>query len=195
MVDFHGRIEIVDSPQKVRKALAELAAESVVGFDTETRPNFRKGQNNQVALIQMATATRSYLFRICRTGLMPEIIEFMENPSVTKVGLSLKDDFHNLHKLAEFTPASFVELQSMVHEYSITDASLQKIYAILFGRRISKGQRLSNWEASELTPAQSQYASIDSWACLMIYNYLRSGQFVPEASPYIVHPSETVSES
>lgn len=190
-VDFKGEIEVIDTPEKVRQAIDILSRESLVGFDTETRPNFHKGQNHQVALIQISTATKSYLFRICATGLMPEIIALIENESITKVGLSLKDDFHMLHKLQLFDPKSFIELQQMVKDYNITDASLQKIFGIVFGQRISKGQRLSNWEAPQLAPAQQLYAAIDAWACLKIYNYLKSGKFNPLNSPYITAPEET----
>ena len=112
---------------------------------------------------------------------------------MTKIGLSLKDDFHNLHKFAEFHPEGFVELQEMVRAYAITDASLQKIFGILFGHRISKGQRLTNWEAEALTQAQQTYAAIDAWACLQIYHKLTSGQFDPESSPYKVMRTPTES--
>lgn len=187
-VDFHERITLVDTPEKLRKAVAFLNDRSIVGFDTETRPNFRKGQNHQVSLIQIATDTISFLFRINHTGFMNELREFLENPGITKIGLSLKDDFHNLRKIIEFEPQGFIELQDMVHNYRITDASLQKIYGILFGQRISKGQRLTNWEALELTPAQQQYAALDAWACLHIYRHLTAGNFNPEESIFKVYP-------
>ena len=125
---------------------------------------------------------------------MPEITAFMENPEITKIGLSLKDDFHNLHKISEFNPEGFIELQQMVRDYRISDSSLQKIYGILFDQRISKGQRLSNWEASELTEAQQRYAAIDAWACLEIYNRLSTGEFDPVESPYKVYPEPELKE-
>lgn len=191
LVEFADPITIIDTPAHAREVLARLSSEPIVGFDTETRPNFRKGQNHQVALIQISIPGESYLFRICRFGLIREMIDFFENPDVTKIGLSLKDDFHNLHKYAEFMPAGFIELQQMVKDYAITDTSLQKIFGILFGERISKGQRLSNWEAESLSPAQQHYAAIDSWACLKIYNHLLSGAFNPAESPYKVYPQST----
>lgn len=187
-VDFNGEIEVIDTPEKVSPAIQRLSQETIVGFDTETRPNFRKGQNHQVALIQISTLEKSYLFRICATGLMPEIISLIEDANIMKVGLSLKDDFHMLNKINQLEPQNFVELQQLVKEYSITDASLQKIYGIIFGQRISKGQRLSNWEATELSVAQQHYAAIDAWACLKIYQHLSKGLFKPENSPYIVKP-------
>lgn len=189
-VTFAGKIITVTTAREARKALAFLRDQKVVGFDTETRPNFRKGQNHKVSLIQISTDRQAFLFRICDTGLMDEMREFMECEEVTKIGLSLKDDIMNLHKLCDFTPRGFVELQDYVREFGIADASLQKIYAILFGRRISKGQRLTNWEATELTEPQKNYAAIDAWACLRIHSHLNSGKFLPESSPYIVYEDE-----
>lgn len=186
VVEYRNPIIVIDTPEQARKALERLAEETSVGFDTETRPNFRKGQNHQVALVQIATAKETYLFRLCRFGLTSELIRFFENKAVMKIGLSLKDDFHNLHKFADFTPGNFIEIQEIVRDYAITDASLQKIFGLLFGRRISKGQRLTNWEAETLTPAQQCYAAIDAWACLQIYEHLQSGAFSPEKCPYKV---------
>lgn len=193
MVEFPGRITVIEDADAARDALARLACEKRVGFDTETRPAFQKGRSFNVSLIQVATLTDSYLFRINKTGLLPELRAFIENDSVMKIGLSLKDDFFVLHKISEFVPHGFVDLQSFVNEYCIADASLQKIYGILFGERISKGQRLSNWEASELTTSQQNYAAIDAWACLRIYNHLTEGCFNPHESPY--RQVETTSEN
>ncbi len=168
-------------------ALRYLRTQKAVGFDTETKPTFRKGQTNTVALIQISTLDHSFLFRLNKLGFFTELREFMECEEVMKVGLSLKDDFHVLHKIAEFEPRNFIDLQSIVKSFHISDSSLQKIYGILFNGRISKSQRLSNWEASQLTSGQMAYASIDAWACLRIYYYLLSGSFEPESSAYIVH--------
>lgn len=187
IVTFSGAITVVEQPDDAAEAVRYLRGQSIVGFDTETKPNFRKGMTNRVSLIQVATEQRSFLFRINKMGFTPELKEFMECEDIVKIGLSLKDDFHMLHMIGEFQPHNFVELQDMVKKFHITDSSLQKIYAILFNERISKGQRLTNWEAAKLTGAQMIYASIDAWACLKIYRYLNSGLFDPEASPYIVH--------
>lgn len=185
-VVYPGRVAVVTGLEEAESALSYLRRQKVVGIDTETRPSFRKGRVHQVSLVQIATDDICYLFRINKLGFTDGLREFLEDESVIKVGLSLKDDFFMLHKLSEFEPRGYVELQSMVKEYAITDASLQKIYGIIFGERISKSQRLSNWEAAELTSAQQQYASIDAWACLRIYRRLKAGGFVPEESGYHV---------
>lgn len=188
-VGFDGAITVIDNTADVADAVRFLRSRQAVGFDTETKPNFRKGMTNKVSLIQVATEDHSYLFRLNKIGFPPELKEFMECDDVIKVGLSLKDDFHVLHRICEFEPANFVELQDLVRRFHISDMSLQKIYGILFGGRISKSQRLTNWEAATLTPSQMCYASIDAWACLRIYKLLKSHSFNPENSPYIVVPT------
>lgn len=188
-VEFPGRSIIVDTPAKARDAIAYLMRQPIVGFDTETRPSFRKGQNHQVALLQLATSDECFLIRLNIIGMTEPIRQFLESPDVLKVGLSTKDDFHALRRLHEIEPRGFIELQSYVKGFDIADNSLQRIYGIIFGSRISKAQRLTNWEAPELTPAQQRYASIDAWACLRLYSYLKSGAFDKASSPYLV--SET----
>lgn len=185
---FRGQITVVDTPEAIEAAIARLYAQPVVGFDTETRPNFHKGDSHKVALMQVSTLDRCWLFRINRTGLNDTLVKWLSDPGLIKVGLSLKDDFHQLRQLRDFEPGGFVELQKMVRDYRITDASLQKIYGILFGQRISKGQRLTNWEAPRLAEPQQAYAALDAYACLAIYNYLESGMFRPERSPFIMPP-------
>ncbi len=187
IVTFPGEIIVIDSPEAVPAAVEHLRSSKIVGFDTETRPSFHKGRTNKVALIQISTDSRCYLFRINKTGLTEELRAFIEDTGVTKIGLSLKDDFFVLHRISEFVPEGFIDLQEFVRPYGIIDSSLQRIYGIVFGERISKGQRLSNWEAADLTAAQQQYAAIDAWTCLRLYNELKSGNFQPEASPFVVH--------
>lgn len=169
---FPGRIELVQTPASALKALSFLMDQSIVGFDTETRPNFRKGDSHSVALMQLSTPDICFLFRLNRIGLIPELCDFLESKIVTKIGLSTKDDFHALHRLAPIKPEGFIELQSWIKQFGIGETSLTKIYALVFGKRISKAQRLTNWEATELTSAQQHYAALDAWACLRIYQHL-----------------------
>lgn len=187
-VEFPGAITLIETRADLDEAVRFLRTQKVVGFDTETKPSFRKGQVNKVSLIQISTADHCYLIRLNKTGFTESLREFMECRDLVKVGLSLKDDFHVLHRTAPFEPVGFVDLQDMVKDYAIADASLQKIYAILCGGRISKSQRLTNWEAPSLTPQQMIYASIDAWACLRIYRLLTGGEFNPADSPYKVYP-------
>lgn len=180
IVAFPGRIIVADTVEKGEQAIAELLEScDTVGFDTETKPSFRKGQTHSVALIQISTETTCYLFRVNKTGIFESLKQFLESEKISKIGLSLKDDFKVLNRLAPFTPKGFIDLQSVVGRFSIGEGSLQKIYAIIFGERISKSQRLSNWEAASLSASQCNYASIDAWACLRIYRTLMAEDFNP----------------
>lgn len=172
--EFKGRIVVVQSEMMATKAVRYLMDQPIVGFDTETRPSFRKGETHKVALIQLSTDDTCFLIRLNRLGIFPLLKEFLESESVKKIGLSTKDDFTALNRLSHVEPKGFVELQKLVKTQGIGEASLTKIYALLFGKRISKGQRLTNWEATELTEAQQRYAALDAWACLRIYSEISS---------------------
>jgi ribonuclease D len=170
---FGGRIYVASTPQEAERAVRYLKKTyRVLGIDSETRPSFVKGQLHKVALLQVASADECFLFRLNLTGLTLPIISLLESPHITKVGLSLRDDFMMLHRRAPFTPQACVELQNLVEAFGIQEKSLQKIYAILFEKKISKGQRLTNWEAETLTEPQKRYAATDAWACVHIYNCL-----------------------
>lgn len=170
---FDGRIFVINTEADAHKAIDYLNTHAVVGVDTETRPSFRKGTTHKVALLQISTHDTCFLFRLNRLGLPDFLEDFLLN-DVLKVGLSLKDDFAMLRKRNKKDPreGNWVELQDYVPRFGIEEKSLQKIYALLFGKKISKSQRLSNWEAEALTEAQQLYAATDAWACVEIYNYL-----------------------
>jgi ribonuclease D len=170
--EFKGHIFVIDTSVATEKAVSYLSGFELLGFDTETRPSFKKGNCNGVALIQLATHNRCYLFRLNSIGFFPSLIELLADASIQKIGISLKDDFATMSRFMKFVPQGFVDLQKIVPNYDITDMSLQKIYAILFQKKISKSQRLSNWEARELSQAQKKYAALDAWACLKIYEKL-----------------------
>ena len=174
-VVFPGRIIIIYTVDDARKAVAYLNRCSVVGVDTETRPSFKKGKVNSVALLQVATSDTCFLFRLNRIGIPDFLEEFLQN-DVLKIGLSLRDDFNMLRRANNKDPrvGNWIELQDYVSRFGIQEKSLQKIYAILFGEKISKNQRLSNWEADVLTEAQQQYAATDAWATLRIYQKLNN---------------------
>ncbi len=184
-VMFPGDIYVIDSIFHVKEAMRVLMNYPMVGFDTETRPSFRKGVVHKTALMQLSTPHECFLFRTCKIGVPQDLAQYLANASYLKVGLSLHDDFKIMSKFDNCSePSGFLDLQDIVGDYCITDISLQKIYAILFGEKIAKGQQLTNWEAPTLTPAQQNYGAVDAWACLKIYNYLKSGLFDPNLSPY-----------
>ena len=182
--EYHGRIHLIDSPEKIEYAIETLRKASIIGFDTETRPSFKKGQCFQVSLLQLSTREECFLFRLNMIGLPTAVKEILEDKGKLKIGVSLHDDFHNLHRIYTLDPKGFIDLQPYVKQFHIADNSLSRIYGILFGRRISKGQRLTNWEAKTLTPSQQTYAAFDALSCIQIYDALASGNFIPEQSPY-----------
>lgn len=179
--DFPGQIHVIQTPSEAEKAVAYLKTCPLLGIDSETRPSFTKGHSHKVALLQISSEEHCFLFRLNLIGLTLPVIHLLEDPAIIKVGLSLRDDFMMLHKRAPFEQRACVELQEYVRAFGIQDKSLQKIYAILFGEKISKNQRLSNWEAETLSESQKRYAATDAWTCLNIYNRLqelkRTGDF------------------
>lgn len=171
-IAFRGEIVVVDRPDRIDRACDELLAERLLGFDTESRPAFQKGVVNRIALLQLSTAEKCYLFRLNKIRLDKAILKVLENSKITKVGLSVAGDIRELETLRRFRPKGFVDLQKLVPEHGIAELSLIKIAAITLGGRISKAQRLSNWEAVGLTDAQKIYAATDAWACTEIYKKL-----------------------
>lgn len=176
---FPGSIVVVDSPASLQKAMSYLSLQHIVGIDTETKPVFSKGKKNKVALLQVSTDDVCFLFRLNFIGFPDEINAFFGNPSIKKIGLSLKDDFLMLRaRNCGLLTEGFIDLQDFVKYFGIEDSSLQKIYALLFSKKISKSQRLSNWEAHELSTGQQNYAALDAFACLKIYTKLCGGNLV-----------------
>ena len=171
-VVFDGIVEEIDTEEKAEIAIRTLSNETVVGFDTETRPSFTKGIKHKIALLQLCTEKYGYLFRLNKIDIPDCVVEFLSNPNIIKVGISVKDDFHSLASRRKFEPAGFVELQELCGEMGIEEKGLQKLYCLLFHERISKNQQLSNWEIESLTESQRQYAAVDAWACLRIYRYI-----------------------
>ena len=170
---FPGRIFVVYTESDAEKAVAYLKDQRIVGVDTETRPSFKRGTTHKVALLQISTQDTCFLFRLNRIGMPESLQEFLMSDTL-KIGLSLKDDFNSLRKRQDMHPdrGNWIELQEYVGKFGIEDRSLQKIYANLFGEKISKNQRLSNWEADVLSEGQKLYAATDAWACVEIYNCL-----------------------
>ncbi len=162
-------IEVIDSANEVATAVDCLMQEEIVGFDTETKPSFTHGKSNKIALMQISTAKKCFLFRLQMIGKSEALKNFLENEKIKKIGLALHGDLRNLRVWDKFTPKNFIDLQKIVIQYGIEELGLQRIYAIIFGKKISKSQQLSNWEAKILNQAQQIYAATDAWACREIY--------------------------
>ena len=166
LVTFPGKIIVVLNEYEADRAVEYLLSCDVLGVDTETRPAFRKGNNHKVALLQVATRKECFLFRLNHLGLPKSLLRLLSNKQVPMVGLSWHDDLMSLHRREQFEPGWFIDIQDIIGNLGIVDKSLQKLYANLFGEKISKRQRLTNWEADVLTERQKEYAAIDAWACI-----------------------------
>ena len=185
LVTFPGKIIVVLNEYEAERAVEYLLSCDVLGVDTETRPAFRKGNNHKVALLQVATRKECFLFRLNHLGLPQSLLRLLSNKQVPMVGLSWHDDLMSLHRREQFEPGWFIDIQDIIGK------SLQKLYANLFGEKISKRQRLTNWEADVLTDRQKEYAAIDAWACIKLYdeimNLLATKEYelevVPEEKP------------
>ena len=172
VAQFEGRIIVILTPGETTKAVRYLLSQTILGVDTETKPSFKRGQQHNVALLQVATEDTCFLFRLNHTGITPALRQLLEDTTIPKIGLSWHDDLNSLHRLADFKAGSFIDIQSLVSDLGIEDQSLQKLYANLFGQKISKRQQLSNWEADILNDKQKLYAATDAWACLQLYKEL-----------------------
>jgi ribonuclease D len=170
---FGGRIVVVLNDFEAEKAVNYLLSQPILGVDTETRPSFTKGHLNKVALLQVASHEVCFLFRLNTLGMSPAVRRLLEDKSVPKVGLSWRDDLCMLHRLGDFKTGDFIDLQDHVREVGVEDMSLQKLYANFFGQRISKRERLTNWEADVLNDKQKVYAATDAWSCIMLYEELQ----------------------
>ena len=168
-VIFPGKIVVVLSEVEAERAVDYLLAQPVLGFDTETRPSFKKGVHHKCSLLQVSTADCCFLFRLNYIGLCPAVKRLLEDTTVTKVGLAWSNDAHGLRELGEFEMGTFVDIQDMARQIGIEDQSLMKLYANVFGERISKREQLTNWERDVLEESQKRYAAIDAWACVRLY--------------------------
>lgn len=173
---FPGKIQVVISEDEAARAVQYLMRQSLLGFDTETRPSFVRGKLNKVSLLQVCAEDVCFLFRLNQLGMPQCLIKLLEDRKITKVGLSLHDDLHSLNQRERFNAGTFIDLQNLAKEMGIQDMSLQKLYANIFGQKISKGQQLSNWDADNLNEAQKLYAATDAWACIQLYREMKRMQ-------------------
>lgn len=195
---FPGRIIVILSEGETEKAVNYLLSSDILGVDTETRPSFKRGEMFKVALLQVSNRDTCFLFRLNYTGITPAIKRLLEDTTVLKVGLSWHDDILMLKKRCEFTPGLFLDLQDIVGSIGIEDRSLQKLYANILGQKISKRQRLTNWENDVLNDKQKMYAATDAWSCINLYEEImrlrESGDYelvkVPEEKKEVEEKTE-----
>ena len=190
---FPGRIVVVETNEQAEEACQELQRHTMIGFDTETRPSFRAGVSYKVALLQLSTESVCYLFRLSQIRLSNSILKILGSKQIVKVGADVTGDIRALHALRHFQADGFVDLQIEASRWGIEEKSLRKLSAIVLGERVSKAQRLSNWEATTLTEQQQEYAATDAWVCTRILRRLESSESVAGERTIIsvAPPSET----
>lgn len=171
-IGFRGEIRIVEHERDIAAACEYLAAQPLLGFDTETRPSFRPGVMYRVSLLQLSSAERCYLFRLNKIPLSKPILRLLEDRALPKIGADVAGDLRSLRQLRHFRDGGFIDLQTIAPAWGIEEKSLRKLSAIVLGQRVSKAQRLSNWEAATLTDKQKLYAATDAWVCTRIYERL-----------------------
>ena len=179
---FTGKIKIIDSlGLDFLRAIRYLKRQSIIGFDTESRPTFSSDQPHYgVSLLQLSGAERAFLFRIKLMGGIPKQLRaILSNENILKIGAAVTDDVRGLEKYHDFPPRGFVDLQKIVWEYGIKDKAVKKMAANILGIRISKTQQLSNWEAETLSEAQQAYAATDAWVCREMYLKLMNSEKHP----------------
>jgi len=170
---FDGKIRVIDTQAQCKEALNLLHAEPFIGFDTETKPTFSKGEYNPTAIIQLCTEAEAFLFRLQKIPNLSFLFNLMEDPTITKLGISITDDLKDLTKLRPFTPQGFIDLNHIAREIGMKHIGVRKLAALCLDYRISKSQQTSNWENEKLTEAQQKYAATDAWICLAIHRKLR----------------------
>ncbi len=178
LFSYNGNVVVVDNKETYHKILPELFLDNILGFDTETKPCFKKGMANltPVSLLQLSSVDKTYLFRLNKLPLQKEVIRLLSSEQYKKIGVSIRDDIKSLQKLKKFKADGFIDLQQYVKDFKITDMSLKKMAAIVLRIRISKAQQLSNWDAPQLNEKQIQYAATDSWISREIFIKLNSIQ-------------------
>lgn len=166
---YEGRIQIIRSKAALQAALREIQAERLLGFDTETKPSFRRGESHPVALMQLATADCVYLVMLTELGVPPELVSLLQNPDIVKAGVGLADDMQKLHERVDFTPRGFVDLSDSAKAHGIKNHGLRGLTAVLLKFRISKQAQRSNWGRIRLSDAQVKYAATDAWVSREIH--------------------------
>ena len=166
---YEGSVHVVAGHADLQRAMQDILQESVVGFDTETRPAFRPGESYLPSLVQFATASAVYLLQVQQQDLSGPVREVLSSEKIIKVGVSVTDDMRNLKKLFQFDERSVVDLGKVAERNGLKQTGIRNLAGIFLGTRIPKGTKTTNWAARRLTPQQIAYAATDAWACRELY--------------------------
>jgi len=169
LFNHSGRYVLIETVPAALKAVEELKKSTILGFDTETRPSFRKGEFYHVALLQLANHDCCYLFRLNKIPLSSEIVSLLVDEKITKVGVAIRDDIIALQKMHKFTPGGFLDLAEKTRISRSISLSLRSLCGMYLGQRLSKGAKVTNWESPTLSEAQARYAANDAFVSLLIF--------------------------
>jgi ribonuclease D len=169
---YEGEIVLIEEPKSLGSVMKYLRQFDFVGFDTEAKPAFQKGQYNPVCLMQFATPEKVVLVRNRLTGFSDMMVDLFEDERIKKVGAGIKDDIKDLQYWRPFSPAGFVDLNSVVKELGFVNSGVKNLAALFLEKRISKNQQTTNWERDQLSIHQQLYAATDAWVCYEVYRML-----------------------
>jgi ribonuclease D len=166
---YEGEIRLVETAQALERAAADIFQEASIGFDTETRPAFRKGESHPPALAQVATARAVYLFPLQRLDFSATLGELLAERAIVKAGVALGEDLRQLQGLFAFEPAAVTDLGHVAKRHGLKQTGVRNLAGIFLGARITKGAKTTNWAARRLTAQQMTYAATDAWICRELY--------------------------
>ncbi len=166
---YEGEVRLVVSADDVALAAADIEQERVVGFDTETRPSFRKGESHPPALVQLATTSCVYLFQLRHRQSHDLLAAMLSGETLVKAGIAVAYDLRELHAVFPFVPRNVVDLGQLARRRGMEQTGLRNLAGLFLGFRIPKGAKTTNWGVPQLTAAQIAYAATDAWACRELY--------------------------
>jgi len=166
---YEGPVRLVAALPDLERAMEDICQESVVGFDTETRPAFRPGESYLPSLVQFATAGAVYLLQVQQQDYSAAMREIFSSDKIIKAGVSVAGDLLNLKKLFEFEDRAVVDLGKVAKRHGLKQTGVRNLAGIFLGTRIPKGAKTTNWAARRLTQQQISYAATDAWACRELY--------------------------
>ena len=178
LIDFTARVHLIEDLKDVSKCFDVISSASLIGFDTETKPSVKKGVHHHISLVQISVDNDVFLFRINKIGLIQELLNVFNNPNIVKVGIDIKNDITGLQKLKQFKPSNFIDLNQLAKKNNFQSIGAVKLTIMMLGFRISKRQRLSDWNLDILTDQQKIYAAIDAWICPKIFKAFKQKNYL-----------------
>jgi ribonuclease D len=166
---YEGAVHVIAAPAELAPAMDDILQETLVGFDTETRPAFRPGESYPPSLAQVATARAVYLFQVQRADIAAAVARMLSEEHIVKAGVGMADDLRSLKKVIAFHEKSIADLGTLAQRHGLKQSGVRNLSGMFLGFRIPKGTKTSNWARHKLTEQQIVYAATDAWACRELY--------------------------